>query len=173
MHQEHLSWWSLTSKYTKHALLFCLWPSSFQTFEYVRHTLIYAFLPQKTSCIHRFLHSNLQKHHLYFAFHFLSTVNLIDCLFWGFYPLNTCTGPCLFFYSLLNHNCYLSGTNLTSKNINGTFFVFCLSLDIFFVPFCGIWTSKYIKHTYPVTVSTLNTRSTPYLFVYNPEKRRN
>ena len=53
------------------------------------------------------------------------------------------------------------------KNISSVFFVIYLSLYIFFLLFSGIWTSKNINRSYIVAVSTLNTPSTPYFFVYN------
>ena len=58
--------------------------SGFASENNLRHTLIYVFLPQKMSSVRRLLHWNLQNHHSYFAFSFLSTADLIHSLFWGF-----------------------------------------------------------------------------------------
>ena len=68
----------------------------------------------------------------------------------------------MFVYSVQKCHCYISISTLTSKNISGTLFVVCLFRNMFFLPFSGILTCKYINHTYPVAVYTLNTRSTPY-----------
>ena len=106
MHLPHLSWCSLTSKYTKHTLLVCLWPlkasrlplmlwfglekhapflfSSHKIFKCVRQTLIHPFLPLKTSRVHGLLYLNLEKRHSHFVFSFLITVDLFYCLFSGF-----------------------------------------------------------------------------------------
>ena len=190
MHQAHLSWCSLTSKYTKHPSLSCLSPlkasylpfmlsldlqkhqpyflCSFQTFKYVKSTFIHTFLLLNASCIRVLFQFNLQKLHWYFVFGFFIAVDLIHCFFWGLETLNTLAVPCFFVYSIQNNHCYLSASSLTSKRISGTLFLLCLWLNIFFVPFCGILTCKYIKLSYLVAFSTLNTPSTPYLFVYNP-----
>ena len=76
--------------------------------------------------------------------------------------LNTYTVPCYFIYSVHKRYCYLCVSTLASKHISGSLFVFCLSLNMFFLPFSGILTCTYINHTYPAAVYTLNTRSTPY-----------
>ena len=145
--------------------------SSFQTFKYVRRTLIHAFIPPNTSCTHCLLLFNLEKHHLYFAFRLLKTVDFIYCLFWNFLRLNTYTVPCFFVYSIHKRHCYFSVSTLTSKNISSTLFNVCLSLNIFFLPISGILTCKGISHTYPVAVYTLNTRSTSFFFLNNHKKR--
>ena len=102
MHQLHLPWFSLTSKYTENTLVLCLWPlkasglpfvlciglqkgqmhffSSFKTFNYVKRSLIHAFLPLKTSCVNGLLHFNLEKHHSYLAFSFFTNFDVIYCL---------------------------------------------------------------------------------------------
>ena len=64
--------------------------------------------------------------------------------------------------SVHTQHCYLSLSTLTSKNISGTLFIVCLSLNMLFLPFSCILTSKCINHTYPVALYTLNTPSTPY-----------
>ena len=162
MHQPHLSWRSLTCKYTKHTLLFCLWSlkasrlpfmMSFglqkhatyvfcctQTFKCAKPSLNHAFLPLKTSRVHGFLHFNFEKHHSYFGLSFLTTVDIFYCLFWGFQTLNRYTVPYLFVDRAQKCNCYLYIITLTSKNICGTLFVVCLSLNMLFLPFPCILT---------------------------------
>ena len=44
------------------------------------------------------------------------------------------------------------------------------TLNMFFQQFSGFSTSKYINHTYLVTVYTLTTSTTPHFLVYNLEK---
>ena len=56
---------------------------------------------------------------------------------------------------------------LISKNISTTLFVVHLYLNMFFLHFSDILTSKCIHHSYLVLVCTLNTPSAPYFFVYN------
>ena len=51
-----------------------------------------------------------------------------------------------------------------------TLFVLSLSLNTFFVPVSCFSTCKYINHSYPVAVYTLNTRSTPYCFFLMAKK---
>ena len=63
-----------------------------------------------------------------------------------------------------NAVCYLSVSTLASKNISGTLFVVCLSLNTFFLPFYCILASKTINKSYPAVVYTLNTSMTPYIF---------
>ena len=58
--------------------------SSFETFKYVRRTLVHAFLPLTTLYVRGLLHCDLQKHHWYFAFAFMTTVDLIHSFFLGF-----------------------------------------------------------------------------------------
>ena len=54
---------------------------TFQGFKNVRRPLIRVFLPLKTSCVRGLLRFNLQKHHAYFAFGFMTTVDFIYSLF--------------------------------------------------------------------------------------------
>ena len=191
MDQRHLSWCSLTSKYTKHALLHCLWPLKashlplmlsfrfqkhqpclffrYQTFKYVKWTIVQVFVPLKTSCVHVFLHLKLEKDHSYLAFSFSTTIDFVYYFFQGCSAVITCTPPCLFIYSVEKRHCYLSVSSLASKNISSTLFVVCLSLNTFFLPFCGISTCEYIKHTSSLAVDTLNTRSTPYCLFLTAE----
>ena len=191
MHQPHLSSSSLTSKYPKNTLLLCLWLlkaspllfmlsydlekdqpylfSTFKTFKYVKRTVIQVFVPLKTSCLHDFLHFKLEKHHSYLAFGFITTDDFIYYLFQSFLVLIKYTVPCLFIYSVQKRHCYLSVSTLASRNISNTLFVVSFSLNTSFLPFSGILTFKYIKHTYPVAVYTLNTRSTPYCLFLTTE----
>ena len=60
-------------------------------------------------------------------------------------------------------------STLTSKRISATLFVVCLPLIMFFVPFSCILTCKYMNHTYPVAVYTLNTWRTPYCLFLTTE----
>ena len=55
--------------------------SSFQTTEYVKRTLVHAFLPLNTSCVDGLLHFNFEKHHSYVDVRFLTPVDFIYCLF--------------------------------------------------------------------------------------------
>ena len=119
-------------------------------------------LRENTLCVDGLLHFNLKKRHPYLASSFFTTVDFIYCFFKDFLEPNTYTVPCLLIYSVHKRHCYLCVSTLTSKHISGSLFVFCLSLNMFFLPFSGILTCKYINHTYPVAVYTLNTRSTPY-----------
>ena len=191
MNQPHLSWWTLTSKCSKHTFLLSLWPlkasglpfilsfglqkhqsnllSSFQTWKYVNLTLIQAFLLLKTWYGHGFLYLKTEKHHSYLALTFLTTVDFIYYLFQGFSAVITYTVPSLFIYSVPKHHCYILVGTLASKNISGSLFVVCLSLNAFFVPFSGILCCKYIKHTYPVAVYTLNTQRTSYYLFLTAE----
>ena len=73
---------------------------------------------------------NLEKNHSYFAFSFVTTVNLFYCLLWGFRTLNTYTIGCLF---RLLPFC----KQLTSKNINSNLFVACFSVNNLFPPLHG------------------------------------
>ena len=114
---------------------------------------------------------NLEKHHSYLAFSFLTTLDFFYWLFWGFLTLNIYTVPCSFLDRVQNHNGYVSVIILKSKHISGTWFVVCLSLNIRLPPFSDILTWKCIKHTYLVAVYILNTGNTPYFFVYKCEKR--
>ena len=107
------------------------------------------------------LHFNLETYHSYFAFSFLTTVDLFYCLFRGFRTLNTYTLSCLFIDRVQKWNCYLSVSTFIFKNISCTLFVVCLCLNMFFLPFSGISTLKFINHSYILPVFTLNTRSTP------------
>ena len=75
------------------------------------------------------------------------------------------TGPYLFVDLVQERNCYFSGSTLTSKNISGTLFVFCLSLNMFFLLFSDLLTLKWINHTYLVAVCSLNTERTLYFFI--------
>ena len=110
--------------------LFCI----FQAFKYMKWTLIHAFLLLKTSCVHGLLDCNLQKHHSYLAFSFLTTVDFIYCLFSGFQLINAYCTLFVYLQSAKRH-CYFSVIPLTSRNISGTFFVVCLSLNICFYRF--------------------------------------
>ena len=136
--------------------------STIQTSKYVKQTWIQAFVPLKMWCVNEFLHLKLKKHHSYLLLCFLTTVDYIYYFFQGFSAIITCSVPFLFIYSVQKRHCYLSVRILASKKLTGTFFVVCLSLNTFFVPFSGVLTCKYIKHTYPVAVYILNTWSTPY-----------
>ena len=136
--------------------------STFQSFKYVKRTLIQAFVNLKRSCVHGFFQLRLEKHHFYHSFSFLTTGDFICYLFQGFSKLITYTAPCLFIYSVQKRHCYVSTSNLASKSIIGTLFVVCLSLNTFFLLFSGILACKYIKHSYAVAVYTVNTRSTSY-----------
>ena len=97
MRQAHFSWCSLTSKYTKHCFLFCFWQLkasclcsmlsfgpqkhqpyvffSFQTFNYIKRTLIHVFLPRR--------------HHAYIACCILTSKKIIRTLLLAFCPLFT------------------------------------------------------------------------------------
>ena len=79
--------------------------------------------------------------------------------------VNTYTVPCLLIYSGQKRHFYLTVTTLTSKNISRTFFVVCLPLNTFFLPFTCILTCRYINQFHPVWVYTLNTQSTGYSLV--------
>ena len=81
------------------------------------------------------------------------------------------TVPYLFVYRVRSIHCHLFLGTWRWKSISGTLFVVSWSLNIFFLPFCCIWTCKYIKDSYRLAVGTLNTPSTPYLFVDNCWKR--
>ena len=144
--------------------------STFKTFKYVKRTVIQAFVPLKTSCLHDFLHFKLEKHHSYLAFGFITTDDFIYYLFQSFLVLIKYTVPCLFIYSVQKRHCSLSVSTLASRNISNTLFVVSFSLNTSFLPFSGILTFKYIKHTYPVAVYTLNTRSTTYCLFSTAEK---
>ena len=111
--------------------MMCTWFVPFQS----RKTL---FLP----CFQLFDHCWLQ---------LLLTLTLLSA--------KTNTVPCLFIYGMRKRHYYLSVSTLISKNISGTLFVVCLCLSMLFVPFSCILTCKYINHTYPVAVYTLNTGS--------------
>ena len=131
----------------------------FQTSKYVRRTLIHAFLLLKRWCVCGLFLFNGGKHRCCLALSFLTTtVHFSYCLFEGFSELNTYTVPCLFIYGVHKPHYYMWESTLTSKKISATLFVVCLSLNMFFVPFSCILTWKYINHTYPVAVYTLNTR---------------
>ena len=113
-------------------------------------------------CVHGFLHLKLEKHHSYLPLTFLTTVDYIYYLFQGFSGLITLTVPCHFIYGVQKHHCYFRVKTLAStKSTSDTLFVVWLSLDTFFLPFSGIFTCNYMKHTCPVAVYTLNTPSTP------------
>ena len=112
------------------------------------------------------LHFHLEKNYSYFGFSFLTTVDLFYCLFSGFIMLNTYTVPGLVDDRVQKRNCFLSGSILTPKNISGTLFVVFLSLNMFFLAFCGILTWKCINHSYLVAVYSLNIPRTFYFFVY-------
>ena len=113
------------------------------------------------------LHWNFKKHHTYLDFIFLTIGYVFYCLFWGLERLNTYTVLCFPFERAQERSCYLSISTLASKNISSTLFVLSLSLNMFFVPFPGILTSRCISDTYLVAVYTLNSWGTPYFFVYN------
>ena len=111
-------------------------------------TCFFVFEPPKTSfltCFQLFAHCWL---------HLL----LILRLFKAFKS----TVPCLLICGEHKRHYYMCVSTITSKNTTGTLFVVCLSLNMFFVPFCCILSSKYINHTYPVAECTLNTRRTTY-----------
>ena len=57
-------------------------------------------------------------------------------------------------------------STLTTENISGTLFVFCLSLKMFCIPFSDILTWKCINHTYLVEDYSLNTSRKPYFLVF-------
>ena len=109
-----------------------------------------------------FLHLKDEKYHSHLAFRIFTTVEFIYYLFQGFSVLITYNVACLFIYSVQKRHCYLSVSNLASKNMSGTLFLVCLSLNTFFRPFSGILTCKYIKHISAPAVYTLITRSPPY-----------
>ena len=77
-----------------------------------------------------FSHFNLEKHHSYFAFSFLTTFDFLYCLFWGFETPNT---------EFTNEICYLSISTLSFKKISSTSLFYWLSLNIFFLPFFAIF----------------------------------
>ena len=58
-------------------------------------------------------------------------------------------------------------STLTSRNTNVTLFVVFSSLNTVFRPFSDILTCKYMNQAYPVSVYTLNRRSTSYCFFSN------
>ena len=81
--------------------------------------------------------------------------------------LNTYTVSCLFVDIVQKHNCDIYVKALISEKISSTWFVVCLSVNIFCLPFSGILTWKCVNHIHLVVVNTLNTRSTRHFFVYN------
>ena len=119
------------------------------------------------SAVPMLLHFNLKKHRLYFVFSFQTTLDLFHCLFWGLEKLNTYALPWFFVVRAEKRNCYISVTNLPSKNISSTLFGVCLSLNMFFVPCSGISTWKYLNHICLVTVYALNTQTIPYFLFRN------
>ena len=68
-----------------------------------------------------------KNHHSYFAFTFLNTADLFQSLFRSFKMLNTCTVPSLSLDKVQKRNYYFSVSNLTSKNISCTLFLFRMS----------------------------------------------
>ena len=87
-----------------------------------------------------FLHFKVQKYHSYFPFGFLNTVYLFYFLFSGFQTVNRDTLSCFFVARSQRRDCQLSVITLTSKNISGTLFLVCLSLNMIFLPLRGILT---------------------------------
>ena len=69
------------------------------------------------------------------------------------------TIPCFFGDRVQKDNCYLSVRILTSRKFSGGLFVVWLSLNIFFQPFCDIFTWNCMNHGYLVAVSTVNTEN--------------
>ena len=110
-------------------------------------------------------HSNVEKHYSYFCFSVLTTVEFFYWLFWNFETLKTYTAPSLFVGRVHQRNYYIYGGTLTTGNISATLFVFCLSLNMFVLPLCGILTWKSI--CWIVAVYTLMSSSAPYFFFYN------
>ena len=94
------------------------------------------------------------------AFSFLTTVDHFQCLFWSFWTQNRYTLPCLFVNRVQKRKRYVSEISLTSKNISATYFVICLSLHMFSLPFWGIFILKSMNHIYLLSVYTLNTPNT-------------
>ena len=103
LHQPHLSCCSLAFQYmrqsfhysvqllTAQVILFLLQfrvlkresniSSCLKTFKYTSQRLLYVFQPLKTSHVHSLLHFNLQKHHSYFPFPLMTTLDFTYCLF--------------------------------------------------------------------------------------------
>ena len=112
----------------------------------------------------------------------LTFKNIIRTLLLAFWPLSKRSMPYFRVFKRQRHTLYVSCyrlqkpnyfffvNNLTSKDINGTLWVFCLSLNMLFLTFSDILTSKFINHCYLVAVYTLNTPSATYFSVYNREK---
>ena len=76
------------------------------------------------------LHFNLEKHHSYFHFSFLTTVHLFYCLFSGLETPNKDTAPWSFVERVQKRNCYFPVRNLTFKIISSALFFVCLSLNM-------------------------------------------
>ena len=122
------------------------------------------------------LHFNPENHHSHFAFSFLTSVSHL-WLFTGFQKLNIYNVSWLFkdyiHRTLLacwqspKRSCYLSVSILASKNISGSLFVVCLSLNMFFLPFWAFLTWKWTNICYVAAFYTLNTHSTPCFLVHN------
>lgn len=113
-------------------------------------------------------HFNLEKYHSHFASTILTIVDLFYCLFWGFYMLNTYTVASVFVKELQNANSYLPVSTLTFKKINGTFFVDCLSLNIYiYISFHA----SNLRIRQPILSCCILRSSTPYFFLYKREKR--
>ena len=101
------------------------------------------------------LHFNLEIYHSYFAFSFLTTVDLFYCLFRGFRTLNTYTLSCLFIDRVQKWNCYLSVSTLlylvccllVSEYVLSTvFWHFNLEIHQSWL-YPSSFHSKYTKHT--------------------------
>ena len=75
--------------------------------------------------------------------------------------------PCFFVDRIKKWNSNHSVSTLTSKNISGTFFFLCFSLNIFFEPFSGIFNCKSLNNSYLVKGYIPNKPSTQsFLFCW-------
>ena len=74
-----------------------------------------------TSAAPILLYFNLEKHHWYFAFRFLTTVYFLHCLFWSYSTLNKYAVPWLFVDRVQKLNSYLFVSTLFLKNMTGYF----------------------------------------------------
>ena len=137
---------------------------------FLQNTLFRLFFEIKlviTSAGPILFHFNLEKHYSCFCFSALTTVEFFYWLFWKFETLKTYTAPSLFVRRVHQRSYYIYGGTLTTGNISATLFVFCLSLNMFVLPFCGILTWKCMSSSCVVAVYTLMSSSAPYFFVYN------
>ena len=131
-------------------IFFC----SFFAFKYI---ISFFFFPLQfviVSAAPILLHLHRERRYRCFTFCFVTTADLLLRLL----TLNTYTISCFFAHRVQKRSFYDSVRTLTSKNIGGTLFVVCLSLNWFFLPFSGLLTLKLISHSYLVAVYTLNTQ---------------